>query len=226
VGKTQALRDGIDALLAVALGASCAACGELLEQPTRGPVCAICWRVIAAMASPAFEIADSIDRAQAAGPYEGALRAIIHSIKYEGRRSLAKTLAAIMRNKCPSILEGAHIVVPVPLHPSRRRERGFNQARDLALGLGLPVACALRRVRATESQIGLPAPQRRRNMVNAFAPSRAPWRTRSIGGSVTVLVDDVSTTGSTLEDCARVLREMGAREVRAITAARAVMSLR
>ena len=178
------------------------------------------------MAPPAFEIAGAIDRAQAAGPYDGALRAIIHSIKYEGRRSLARPLAAIMRSKCPSILEGAQMVVPVPLHPSRRRERGFNQARDLALGLGLPVVSAIRRVRATESQIGLPAAQRQLNMRNAFAPSRAPWRTRSIRGSVAVLVDDVSTTGSTLEECARVLRELGAREVRAITAARALMSPR
>ena len=226
MGKTQALRDGIDAVLAVALGASCPACGELLEQPTRGPVCPVCWRVIAAMAPPVFEIAGAIDRAQAVGPYEGALRSIIHALKYEGRRSLARPLAAFMRDRCPSILDGADIVVPVPLHPSRRRERGLNQARDLARGLGLPVVLAIRRIRATESQIGLPASERQRNVRNAFAASRAPWRTRPIRGAVAVLVDDVSTTGATLEDCARVLAEMGAREVRAITAARALMSPR
>ena len=226
MGKAQALRDGIDAVLAVALGASCAACGDLLEQPTRGPVCPICWRMIAAMVPQAFEIADVISRAQAAGPYEGALRSIVHSLKYEGRRSLARPLAALMRNACVSILSGADVVVPVPLHPSRRRERGFNQAKDLELGLGLPVVSAVRRIRATESQIGLPASERQRNVRHAFAASRAPWRTRPIRGSVAVLVDDVSTTGATLEDCARVLTEIGARQVRAITAARALMSPR
>jgi ComF family protein len=220
VGKTQALRDGLDAVLAVALGASCAACGDLLEHPTRGPVCDVCWRSVAALTSPEFVIAGVIDRAQAIGLYDGALRSIIHSLKYDGRRSLATPLAALMRDRCRSILDGAEVVVPVPLHPSRRRERGFNQALDLARGLGLPVSPALRRVRATSSQITLPADERHRNLRHAFARSRVPWRSRSIDARVVVLVDDVSTTGATLEECARVLRQMGARDVRAVTAAR------
>lgn len=220
MGKTQTLRDGLDAVLAVALGASCAACGDLLEHPTRGPVCDVCWRSVAALASPEFVIAGVIDRAQAIGLYDGALRSIIHSLKYDGRRSLATPLAALMRDRCGSMLDGADVVVPVPLHPSRRRERGFNQALDLARGLGLPVSCALRRVRATTSQITLPADERHRNIRGAFARSRAPWRSRSINARVVVLVDDVSTTGATLEECARVLRQMGARDVRAVTAAR------
>jgi len=82
------------------------------------------------------------------------------------------------------------------------------------------VSLALRRVRATDSQITLPAEQRHRNMRDAFAPSRVPWRSGSIDASVVVLVDDVSTTGATLEECARMLRRMGARDVRAVTAAR------
>jgi len=220
VGKTQALRDGLDAVLAAALGASCAACSELLERPTRGPVCDACWRSIAGSAPPVFTVPRVIDQAQAVGLYEGPLRSIIHSLKYEGRRSLARPLAALMRDRCGSILHGADVVVPVPLHSSRRRERGFNQALDLARGLGLPVSLALRRVRATDSQITLPAEQRHRNMRDAFAPSRVPWRSGSIDASVVVLVDDVSTTGATLEECARMLRRMGARDVRAVTAAR------
>lgn len=180
----------------------------------------MCWRSIAAPTPPLFAISDVIDRAQAIGLYEGPLRSIIHSLKYEGRRSLAKPLATLMRDRCGSILDGADFAVPVPLHPSRRRERGFNQALDLARGLTLPVSRAIRRIRATDSQIGLPAAGRHRNMRGAFAPSRVPWRSRAIDARVVVLVDDVSTTGATLDECARVLKEMGAREVRAVTAAR------
>ena len=144
---------------------------------------------------------------------------------YEGRRSLAKPLAGLMRSRCAAVLDGADCLIPVPLHSSRRRARVFNQALDLARHLseaGLPVRQALRRVRATPTQTGLPAAQRHRNMRQAFAPA---WITRS-HGSVVVLVDDVSTTGATLEACARVLKEMGVREVRAVTAARVVMPLR
>jgi len=163
-----------------------------------------------------------VDRAQAAGAYDGALRAIVHALKYEGRRSLARPLAALIRGRCRTMFDGADCLVPVPLHPSRRRARGFNQALDLARELrapGLTVNRALRRVRATPTQTGLPAAQRQRNMRDAFAPA---WRARRLHGSVVLLVDDVSTTGATLDACARVLREMGAREIRAVTAARVV----
>jgi ComF family protein len=160
-----------------------------------------------------------VARAAAVGTYDGALRAIVHAIKYDGRRSLARPLATLIRQRCRAVLEGADIVVPVPLHPSRRRSRGFNQAFDLARHLGPPAVRALKRTRATPSQTSLPAAQRHRNMRNAFAPAgRAP----GVDGMIVVLVDDVSTTGATIEACARVLTEMGAREVRAITAARVV----
>jgi ComF family protein len=152
-------------------------------------------------------------------------------LKYEGRRSLAGPLAVLMRSRCQAVLDGAHVLVPVPLHPSRRRARGFNQAMDLARRLSggtLPVRAAIRRVRATPTQTGLPAVQRQRNMRDAFAPARRLWWRRRassqpLTGCIVVLVDDVSTTGATLDACARVLLEMGANEVRAVTAARAVM---
>jgi len=226
VGKTQALRDGIDAVLAVALGALCAACGELLEHPTLGPVCDRCWRAIHALPPSAFQVSSVIDRAQAIGPHEDVLRSIVHSLKYDGRRSLAKPLGVLIRERCQWALDGADVVDPVPLHPSRRRERGFNQALDLARALDLPVARSIRRVRATESQTGLTAGERHRNIRGAFASSRWRWRASAVHGRIAVLVDDVSTTGATLMECARVLRAMGAREVRAVTAARAAMSRR
>ena len=117
------------------------------------------------------------------------------------------------------MLDGASCVVPVPLHPSRRRERGFNQAADLAGHLGLPLVTALRRIRFTSTQTGLPAAQRHRNVRDAFALTRAG---HTLAGATLVLVDDVSTTGATLEACARVLKQAGVVEVRALTAARVV----
>jgi ComF family protein len=140
-------------------------------------------------------------------------------MKYEGRRSLARPLAALMRHRGADMLNGAACVVPVPLHPSRRRERGFNQAVDLAAHLGLPVVSALRRVRATATQTGLPAARRHRNVRDAFRATRAGL---ALAGATVVLVDDVSTTGATLESCARALKEIGVAEVRALTAARVV----
>src|SRR5690606_3323685 len=109
-----------------------------------------------------------LDGAAAAGVYEGALRAIVQALKYEGRRSLAPRLADLMRERGEAVLEGADAVVPVPLHPGRRIVRGFNQAADLARALGPPVVHALRRTRATAPQAGLPRAERRRNLRGAF----------------------------------------------------------
>ena len=160
-----------------------------------------------------------VDRSRAIGAYDGALRAVIHALKYDGRRSLAGPLGALMRDRGARVLEGAACAVPVPLHPSRRRHRGFNQADDLARHVGLPVRRALRRVRATPTQTGLPAARRHHNVRNAFAATRAAAK---LTGATVVLIDDVSTTGATLEACARALKEAGVHEVRALTAARVV----
>jgi ComF family protein len=144
---------------------------------------------------------------------------VVHALKYEGRRSLARPLARLMRRRGADVLDGADYLVPVPLHPSRRRQRGFNQAEDLARHIGLPVLSALRRTRATRPQLDLPAAQRHRNVRRAFALTQGG---RHAAGRTVVLVDDVSTTGATLQACARVLKEAGAAEVRALTAARVV----
>jgi predicted amidophosphoribosyltransferase len=110
-----------------------------------------------------------VDRARAVGGYDGALRAIVHALKYEGRRSLAQPLAELMRVRGADMLNGADWVVPVPVHASRRRERGFNQAADLARHLGVPVCLALCRHRATRKQTELPAARRHANLRGAFA---------------------------------------------------------
>ena len=287
----SAIRAAADPVLSVLLAPSCAACGRLLEHPTWGPVCEPCWRSILPLTPPVCDRCGDplptwraisiplarcprcrrgrrqVDRARAVGGYDGALRAIVHALKYEGRRSLAQPLAELMRIRGADVLAGADWAVPVPLHPSRRRERGFNQAADLARHLGIPTLDALCRTRATATQTGLPAASRHRNVRGAFAialawqrsacghvpptareavgdasasvragggvpnaaaalgcrrGAPAPVQKSGLEGSVVVLVDDVSTTGATLDACARVLKEAGVREVRALTAARVV----
>jgi ComF family protein len=243
-GRARAL---IDALLAVLFAPRCAACGEALDQPSLGAVCRGCWASILPLTPPLCEVCGdplptwrvvsltlarcprcrrhhrAVDRARAVGAYEGALRAVIHALKYEGRRSLARPLGRLMRDRGADVLDGAHAVVPVPLHGSRRRQRGFNQAADLAKHVGLPALVALRRVRPTAAQAGVPAARRHSNVRDAFAATAA---CREARGKIVVLIDDVSTTGATLDACARALKRAGVSEARALTAARVVSSPR
>jgi ComF family protein len=114
------------------------------------------------------------------------------------------------------VLSGADCVVPVPLHPIRRVRRGFNQAADIARQLSLPVANALWRTRPTRPQTGLSAASRHSNVRDVFTLS--PW-SPPVTGRIVVLVDDVRTTGATLNACAKVLSRAGAREVRVLTIA-------
>src|SRR5690606_36388463 len=113
-----------------------------------------------------------VTRAQAIGEYDGVLRDVLHALKYDGRRSIARPLSVMMAGTASEVLAGAHFAVPVPLHWRRRRERGFNQAEDLARGLGLPVLRILTRVKVTRPQVELPTAQRRANVRTAFALRR------------------------------------------------------
>jgi ComF family protein len=138
-------------------------------------------------------------------------------LKYDRRASIASGLAERMRAAGVDVLDGADAVVPVPLHPSRERTRGFNQARELARHLGLPLVDALVRVRRTAAQADLPGNRRQANVRGAFTVRTGV----SVDDLIVVLVDDVSTTGATLNACAVPLLAAGARQVRALTAARA-----
>jgi ComF family protein len=126
----------------------------------------------------------------------------------------------MMRTHGAALLDNADFVVPVPLHPWRRMLRGFNQADALARHLNLPVVHALWRTVSTTPQAGLRKAERRRNVSAAFRLSPFVHRGR-LQDAYVVLVDDVRTTGATLDACARVLKKAGAREVRALTVARA-----
>jgi ComF family protein len=255
ISLRQSCRDLSNGVLAVLLSPRCLICGVVLDAPLGGPVCDTCWRAVVPVtpplcgacgdALPAWRGCDgsfdlcarcrrqppSVAVARAAGSYEGVLRQALHCLKYEGRRTLAARLGAMMKDRGRDVLDGADFVVPVPLHWRRRHARGFNQADDLAVGLGPPVLRALRRVRATAPQFGLSASLRRRNLRGAFAPPRRGVLRRRrhdprLRGACVVLIDDVSTTGTTLEACAEALKAGGAREVRALTAARALSTRR
>jgi ComF family protein len=214
-----------DAVLSAIFAPPCAVCEQILEQPLAGAVCERCWRSVGGVPLR-FQTSGLISSAGAIGEYEGVLREIIHALKYQGRRSTAPRLSALMAAHGAHVLADADAVVPVPLHSRRERERGFNQADDLTCALQLPVMRPLRRLRSTAPQVDLPAAERRRNVKNAFEVVDRAQRSGVVAGKILVLVDDVTTTGATLEACARALRKAGAADVRALTAARVLSALR
>ena len=183
----------------------------------------MCWASSQHPAAPDvhFDAGCAIRWAAAVAAYDGRMKDIIHALKYDRRRSIAPRLGAIMRERGADILRGADAVIPVPLHRRREYRRGFNQAHDLALHLGPPVLPALKRAVYTRSQIDLPRHERALNVRDAFAWNPALGSGLPPAATV-VLVDDVSTTGATLESCARVLQAAGVKEIRALTAARVV----
>jgi len=162
--------------------------------------------------------------ARAALVYDGRCRDLIHAYKYQKRTHLRRPLALLAADSLRDFLAACapDLMVPVPLHVRRLRERGFNQA--VLLGevwsreWNLPLdRSAMRRIRWTEPQISLTAAQRRDNVKGAFDVGHAD----SVKGRRVLLVDDVYTTGSTVKECAATLRAAGALEVSVVTVARA-----
>ena len=229
------------------LAPRCVSCRTRLARPLADPLCDVCWKLVRIPSPPwcercgdvllwtdivsepvcvrCQEHPPSFSMALSGALFEGPVRELIHTFKYERRRSLSRVLARLMREAGASVLEDADAVVPVPLHPVRAFRRGFNQADDLACGLGLPVWRALSRGRGGRTQASLRAPDRRINLAGAFGPALT-WRIdqRKTGGlrdRTVVLVDDVLTTGATANACAAALLDLGVRTVRVLTAARA-----
>ena len=166
--------------------------------------------------------------ARSYGLYTGNLRKAILELKFHRREYLGHRLGALLARSFETLPEpDSAIVVPVPLHPSRKRQRGFNQAEVLARGLvrklrkedrGLQlVVGSLGRTRATVPQIGLSARARRENVRGVFSVNR-PEQVRK---RTVVLIDDVMTTGATLSACAGALKRAGASRVLALSLARA-----
>ncbi len=167
----------------------------------------------------------SFDSARGAYAYEGAISNLIHAFKYQNKTHLRRPLAQLTTVALPQLTatSGHDLVLPVPLHRRKLSRRGFNQAvllgEIIARHAGLPFdRHNLRRIRWTEPQINLKADERRTNVKGAFEVSTP----HLVEGLRILLIDDVFTTGSTVEECSRVLKKAGAAAVDVITVARAL----
>lgn len=169
------------------------------------------------------------DRARAAVRYDDVARALVHSFKYGDRLDLAPLMGRWMARAGRELLEGADALIPVPLHWRRLWARRFNQSAALAGAIsglsGVPVLhAALTRKRATVQQVGLSKAERAENVQGAFAVP--PEEKAQVTGRRLVLVDDVLTSGATVDTCARALLRAGAAHVDVLTFARVVSPLR
>jgi competence protein ComFC len=223
----------------------CKACRALLEKPGESVLCASCWDKIRAHRSsyclccgrffegagePHFCLSCLKERPSFAvhrsgGLYQGGLKDLILLFKYRGYEILGKPLGRFV---CEALKEeeslwwGVEAIIPVPLHPKRKRARGFNQARALARELsrlrGLPLEDrCLRKIKNVLPQTSLERQERVNNVRGAYTVLNRG----KIRGKTLLLVDDVYTTGSTLEECSRELLRAGANEIRAVTIAQA-----
>lgn len=156
--------------------------------------------------------------------FEGPVRNVIHRLKYKGDIGLGESLAKPLIPDLLRIGWPIDLVIPVPLSLARMKERGYNQAALIALpvAIGLQLsyrANGLRKVINTRTQVGLSFNDRRMNVIGAFEVEEC-----KVTGKRVLLVDDVTTSGSTLSECARVLKAAGAIEVYGYTFARAIFS--
>jgi ComF family protein len=222
----------------------CAACGARAEGPTAPHLCASCAAAIVPIGAdvcrrcgrdlgpgvgerPDCDTCRRLEprfrRAVASGRYEGVLRTLVHELKFARQMHVARCLGARVAAVVaadPEFLE-ADLLVPVPLHAARERARRFNQAALIAIHAGKaldrPVAPrAMKRLRPTPTQAKLDRAERLKNLEGAFCVRRPA----EVAGKTVLLVDDVMTTGATGSECARALRDAGARRVYVAAAAR------
>jgi len=169
----------------------------------------------------------ALDGLRVAAVYEGTIRKAIHALKYENKRRAAQPLGALLAaayHRSASVGMRADLIIPVPLHADRVRERGYNQAgllaRAVAARLGLPLNDKLViRQRATQTQVGLPWRARRANVTGAFALTD-PQAAEHLAGRRILLIDDVATTGSTLDATAQALATAGPASIWGLALAR------
>jgi ComF family protein len=226
----------------------CPACRGLLGDD--GGLCASCWSQLCFIAPPycerlgtpfgydpglgvlsteAVTHPPAFGRARAAVRYDDVASALVHALKYGDRLDLAPTMGRWMAQAGRELTDGASTLVPVPLHWRRLWARRFNQAAALARAIsaasGVPVLDdALKRVRATPQQVGLKKAERAANVQGAF---RVPDdKQASVAGKRLVLVDDVLTTGATVDTCTRALLRAGAAQVDVLVFARVVDAVR
>jgi ComF family protein len=238
-GVRATLRRSLD----VALPRLCPSCRDLVAD---NGLCPSCWSKLAFISAPycprlgipfAYDpgpgilsmqaIADppAYQRARAAVRYDDVARALVSAFKYGDRLDLAPLLGGWMARAGAELLDGADALVPVPLHWRRLWTRRFNQSAALAAAIarasGVAVARgALRRVKATQQQVGLSRSERAGNVEGAFRV--APDAKAQVTGRRLILIDDVLTSGATADACARALLRAGAAEVDVLVLARVV----
>jgi ComF family protein len=236
-----------DSALTLVYPQPCAVCDRSVESRHDGVVCAQCWDATplcheadtlcwkcGALSRASVDDdkrrgvrcrrcdADDYSAARACGPYEGGLRASILQLKQQPH--VARRLIGLLRDvQLREPLNGTELIVPVPLHPSRERERGFNQAlvlaREVARVSNLPLEehSLIRCLHTPMHRAGMDAKARRDSVDGAFAVRHADL----ITGKRVLLIDDVFTTGATVSACAEALKQSGAEGVFVLTIARA-----
>lgn len=215
----------------------CALCGEFIGPDLAGfcpqcqasfrtvsfPICHICGKPLPEISRPAgnicgfcIESGPRYDRSRLYVRYEGAIAEVLKDFKFQRKRSMLPALSAYMVTCYEMFYEGQSfdMVLPVPLHRRRLHSRGFNQAADLARPIAKRQGCGvqynvLERTRDTIPQYGLSVSQREKNVKGAFRVSRP----QEVKEKSVLLVDDIMTTGTTVNECARVLRKAGAAHV-------------
>ncbi|MEX1170365.1 MAG: ComF family protein [Chloroflexota bacterium] len=222
----RAFSDVASAALDLAFPASCAGCGREGE-----PLCAACRPALDArlelpggtpIGLPA-DLPAPLLQVEWCAPFAGPVRGALLQLKYAGERRLARPLGEAVARRWARVGEGATVVVPVPVHADRERQRGYDQAALIAevaaATLGLSCVRALVRSRATAAQFELGRDERSANVAGAFR-LRTLEAIEAVAGRWALLVDDVVTTGATLAACGVALQEAGAYVVSAITVAR------
>ncbi len=235
--------DPLRAIASLFYPSLCAVCSEPVDQSEylcakcaqkapriKPPFCAKCSEPFPGAISESFACANCSHRtlhfesAVCAYRSRGIVRKIVHEFKYGKQAHLQHPVADwLVETLDDPRLQGRRfdVIVPVPLHPARQRERGFNQAELLAQLLsaraGVPFRTALQRIRYTTTQTAFDRTERMENLHDAFRLRK----NADVRGSRVLLIDDILTTGSTLSECARVLKANGALSVHAATAARA-----
>ena len=167
----------------------------------------------------------NLDRILSATSFKGIVREAIHKLKYSYLEELSVPLSLLILNYLQNIncqIDNSFIIVPVPMHPKKKRRRGFNQSEEIAKiisqSTNIPLSTTLIKIKETKPQMELNRIERMENIKNCFAITNK----KEIENKTILLLDDVYTTGTTIEECAKVLKENGAKEVWGLTIAREI----
>jgi ComF family protein len=241
-GSFHGLRRGGRAALDLLLPPVCLACRQPVSDPHG--LCAACWSGLrfierpycerlgipfaydlgpGALSAEAIATPPPYDRCRSAVLYEGPALDLVRGLKYRDRTDLARLIGRLAARAARDLVDGADLVMPVPLHWRRLLKRRFNQsamvARMVSVETGIPLDVAsLKRIRSTRPQVGLTGRARSANVAGAFRVS--PEAARRIAGRNVILVDDVITTGATAAAATRTLKRAGAARVDLLTFAR------